>query len=182
MMRVEPGDLPGLLVFTPTPIADERGYFSRTFDADVARAAGLRPEAFVQDSQSRSRQGVVRGLHVRTGAGEAKLVRCAYGAVFDVVVDVRPGSPTFGKWVSIRLDDVDHRSIYIPAGYAHGFQALTDPADICYRIDQRHDPVYDLTIRFDDEQIAVAWPLPVTMVSAKDRAARPLRGVLDRLG
>jgi dTDP-4-dehydrorhamnose 3,5-epimerase len=182
MMRVEPGRLPGMLVFTPSPIADERGYFSRIFDAEIARGAGLRPEAFVQDSQSRSRRGVIRGLHVRTGPGEAKLVRCSYGAVFDVVVDVRPGSATFGTWVSLRLDDAEHRSVYIPAGYAHGFQALTDPADICYRIDQPHDPAYDLTIRWDDDELGVAWPLPVTKVSERDRAARPLREVLDRLG
>lgn len=180
-MRVEAGDLPGMLVFTPSPIADERGYFSRTFDAETARGAGLRPEAFVQDSQSRSRRGVIRGLHVRTGAGEAKLVRCSYGAVFDVVVDVRPGSATFGKWVSLRLDDVEHRSVYIPAGYAHGFQALTDPADVCYRIDQPHDPTYDLTIGWNDEDLGIAWPLPVTKVSDRDRAARPLREVLARL-
>jgi dTDP-4-dehydrorhamnose 3,5-epimerase len=182
MMRVEPGDLPGMLVFTPSPVADERGSFSRTFDAEVARGAGLRPEAFVQDSQSRSRRGVIRGLHVRTGPGEAKLVRCSYGAVFDVVVDVRPGSATFRKWASLRLDDVEHRSVYIPAGYAHGFQALTDPADICYRIDQPHDPAYDLTIRWDDTEIGVVWPLPVTIMSEQDRAARPLRELLDRLG
>jgi dTDP-4-dehydrorhamnose 3,5-epimerase len=181
-MRVESGGLPGMLIFTPNPIVDERGYFSRTFDATVARDAGLDPAAFVQDSQSRSRLGVIRGLHVRTGKGEAKVVRCSYGAAFDVVVDVRPGSATFGQWVSVRLDDVDHRSVYIPAGYAHGFQALTEPADICYRIDQPHDPTYDLTIRWDDEQLGVAWPLPVTMVSERDRAAQPLRELLHRLG
>jgi dTDP-4-dehydrorhamnose 3,5-epimerase len=181
-MRVESGGLPGMLIFTPNPIVDERGHFSRTFDATVARDAGLDPAAFVQDSQSRSRLGVIRGLHVRAGKGEAKVVRCSYGAVFDVVVDVRPGSDTFGRWVSVRLDDIDHRSVYIPAGCAHGFQALTEPADICYRIDQPHDPAYDLTIRWDDEQLAVAWPLPVTMVSERDRAGLPMRELLDRLG
>jgi dTDP-4-dehydrorhamnose 3,5-epimerase len=181
-MRVEAGRLPGMLVFTPSPVVDARGYFSRTFDAEVAREAGLRPETFTQDSQSRSHLGVVRGLHVRTGDGEAKLVRCSYGAVFDVVVDVRPGSATFGRWVSVRLDDVDHRSVYIPAGYAHGFQALTEPADICYRIDRPHDPAQDLTIRWDDDELGIGWPLPLSLLSERDRAAPLLREALDRLG
>ena len=181
-MRVEEGGLPGMLVFTPRPVADARGYFSRTFDADVARGAGLRPEAFTQDSQSRSHLGVIRGLHLRTGNGEAKLVRCSYGAVFDVVVDVRPGSATFGQWVSVRLDDTDHRSVYIPAGYAHGFQALTEPADVCYRIDRPHDPTEDLTIRWDDDEIGVDWPLPVSLTSERDRTAPQLREVLHRIG
>jgi dTDP-4-dehydrorhamnose 3,5-epimerase len=113
-MRVEPGGLPGMVVFTPSPIADERGYFSRIFDAEIARGARLRLEPFVQDSQSRSRRGVIRELHVRSGPGEAKPVRCSHGAVFDVVVDVRPGSARFGTWVLLRLDDAEHRSVYVP--------------------------------------------------------------------
>ncbi|MEP6696114.1 MAG: dTDP-4-dehydrorhamnose 3,5-epimerase [Pseudonocardiales bacterium] len=170
-----------MLVFTPQPVGDDRGFFTRTFDAAAARDAGLDATAFVQDSQSRSHLGVVRGLHLRTGAGEAKLVRCSYGAVFDVAVDLRVGSENFGKWVATRLDDVDNRSVYIPAGFAHGFQALTEPADVCYRIDQPHEPGYDLTVRWDDDQLAVRWPLPVTGMSERDRAARLLREVLDLL-
>lgn len=181
-MRVHGGDLPGILVFTPQPLRDDRGFFTRTFDTAVARDAGLDATSFVQDSQSRSHRGVVRGLHLRTGAGEAKLVRCSYGAVFDVVVDFRVGSESFGRWMSLRLDDVDNRSVYIPAGFGHGFQALTEPADIFYRIDRPHEAVHDVTVRWDDEQIAVNWPLPVTTMSERDRTAPPLREVLDRLG
>jgi dTDP-4-dehydrorhamnose 3,5-epimerase len=180
-MQVRDGGLPGMLVFTPQPAHDDRGFFTRTFDAAVARSAGLDPTAFVQDSQSRSHLGVVRGLHLRTGAGEAKLVRCSYGAVFDVVVDLRIGSQSFGKWVSMRLDDVDNRSVYIPAGCGHGFQATTEPADVCYRIDQPHQPGQDMTVRWDDEQLAVRWPLPVTAMSERDRTARPLRDLLGLL-
>ncbi|MGI8882337.1 MAG: dTDP-4-dehydrorhamnose 3,5-epimerase [Jatrophihabitans sp.] len=181
-MRVHDGDLPGILVFTPQPLRDDRGFFTRTFDTAVARDAGIDATSFVQDSQSRSHRGVVRGLHLRTGAGEAKLVRCSYGAVFDVLVDLRVKSDTFGQWMSLRLDDVHHRSVYVPAGFGHGFQALTEPADICYRIDRPHDPGHDVTVRWDDDEIAVTWPLPVTAMSARDRTARPLREVLGQLG
>lgn len=181
-MRADPGRIAGVVVFTPTPYADERGFFTRTFDHAVTRAAGVDPDSFRQDSQSRSHLGVVRGLHLRTGRGEGKLVRCASGAVFDVVVDLRPDSPTFLEVESFRLDDVDHRSVYVPAGCAHGWQALTEPADVCYRIDREHDPAEDLTIAWNDPAVAVPWPEPVTVLSDRDRTAPPLAEVRDRLG
>lgn len=174
--------IPGVVVFTPTPFRDERGFFSRTFDAAVARSAGIDPDAFVQDSQSRSHLGVVRGLHVRLGAGEAKLVRCSYGAVLDVVVDLRPSSPTFGTVETFALDADAHRSLFVPAGCGHGWQALTEPADVCYRIDREHDPTEDLTIAWDDPDLAVPWPRPVTVMSAKDRAAPSFADVRHLLG
>jgi dTDP-4-dehydrorhamnose 3,5-epimerase len=119
----------GALLFQPQPHADERGFFSRTFDAEIASQAGLDPAAFVQDSLSRSVRGVIRGMHIRGGDGEAKLVRCSYGAIFDVIVDLRPTSPTYRNLASFELRDTDQVSLYVPAGCAHGFQALTDPAD-----------------------------------------------------
>jgi dTDP-4-dehydrorhamnose 3,5-epimerase len=164
----------GALLFRPQPHTDERGFFSRTFDADVAREAGIDPDGFAQDSQSRSRHGVIRGMHVRSGAGEAKLVRCSYGAIFDVIVDLRRDSPTFRNWASFELHDTEQSSLYVPAGCAHGFQALTDPADVCYRIDRPHDPSEDLSIAFDDPDLAIPWPLPATLMSDRDRAAEPL--------
>ena len=167
--------IPGLIVLTPQPHRDRRGFFSRTFDSEVARQAGIDPAAFVQDSISRSAKGVIRGLHVRVGAGENKLVRCSAGAIFDVVVDLRPTSPTFSQWLSFDLDGNSQRSLYVPAGCAHGFQALTEPADISYRIDREHDPSEDLTIAHDDPELGVPWPLPVTMMSDSDKTARPLR-------
>jgi dTDP-4-dehydrorhamnose 3,5-epimerase len=166
--------IPGLVLFTPTPHVDERGFFSRTFDAEVAQRAGVDPSAFVQDSMSRSKRGVVRGLHVRVGAGEGKLVRCSAGEIFDVVVDLRPGSPTYRQWISFDLDGRRQRSIYVPPGCAHGFQALTDTADTSYRINRAHDPSGDVTIAFDDPTLAIPWPLSVTVMSPQDRAARPL--------
>jgi len=172
----------GALLFRPRPYADERGFFSRTFDADAARGAGLDPAAFVQDSISRSARGVVRGLHLRRGAGEAKLVRCSYGAVFDVIVDLRPGSPTYGSWESFALRDKEQASLYVPAGCAHGFQALTEPADVAYRIDRPHDPAEDVTIAFDDPELAIPWPLPPAAMSPRDLSAPSLAAVRAVLG
>jgi dTDP-4-dehydrorhamnose 3,5-epimerase len=172
----------GALLFQSTPHVDERGFFCRTFDAEVMRSAGIDPGAFVQDSLSRSAKGVVRGLHVRRGDGEAKLVRCSYGAIFDVVVDLRPASPTYRNWQSFELRDDEQVSLYVPAGCAHGFQALTDPADTSYRIDRIHDPADDISIAFDDPELAISWPLPVTVMSPRDRMAPPLATVTPVLG
>lgn len=164
----------GALLFRPQPHVDERGFFSRTFDADVTRAAGIDPAGFAQDSLSRSVRGVIRGLHIRRGEGESKLVRCSYGAIFDVVVDLRPDSPTYGNWESFELRDDEQITLYVPAGCAHGFQALTDPADVSYRIDRPHDPTEDVSIAFDDPELGIPWPLPVTTVSRRDKSAPSL--------
>jgi len=171
----------GALLFRPVPHADERGFFSRTFDAAVARAAGIDPGAFIQDSVSRSGRGVLRGLHLRRGRGEAKLVRCSYGEVFDVIVDLRPASPTYRNWESFRLRGDEQVSVYIPAGCAHGFQALTEPADVSYRIDREHDPSEDVTIAHDDLELGIPWPVPVTAMSERDRKAPALASVLAAL-
>jgi dTDP-4-dehydrorhamnose 3,5-epimerase len=172
-VRPVPG-IAGALLFTPIPHVDERGFFCRTFDVEVIRAVGIDPAAFTQDSLSRSQRGVVRGLHVRRGSGEAKLVRCSYGMIYDVVVDLRPASPTQGNWESFELRDDEQTSLYVPTGCAHGFQALTEPADVSYRIDRPHDPAEDVAIAFDDPQLAIPWPLPVAAMSRRDRLAPPL--------
>ena len=151
----------------------------RSSDLAQARELGL-PE-FVQDSQSRSRLGTIRGLHGRSGAGEAKLVRCARGAVHDVLVDARPDSPMFGRHEVFRLDDESFDQLFVPPGLLHGFQAITELADVCYRIDSPHDPAEDLAVRFDDADLDIHWPLPVTSVSGRDRAAGSWREVRDRL-
>jgi dTDP-4-dehydrorhamnose 3,5-epimerase len=183
LVKVTPVErVAGALLFQPTPHTDERGFFSRTFDAEVARAAGIDPDGFAQDSLSRSVRGVVRGMHVRSGAGESKLVRCSYGAVFDVIVDLRPGSATYLNWASFELRDTEQTSLYVPAGCAHGFQALTDPADVTYRIDRPHDPAEDISIAFDDPELAIGWPLPVTVMSKRDHAAESLASALKLLG
>ncbi|MFJ1976988.1 dTDP-4-dehydrorhamnose 3,5-epimerase [Streptomyces albogriseolus] len=171
----------GAFLFEPTPFTDERGFFCRTFDADAVRSVGLDPGAFVQDSLSRSVRGVVRGMHLRSGEGEAKLVRCSYGRIFDVVVDLRPGSPTYLGRATFELSGDTQATLYVPAGCAHGFQALTETADTSYRIDREHDPSEDVTIAFDDPGLAVPWPLPVTVTSERDRKAPGLAEVLRAL-
>lgn len=163
--------LAGAFLFEPTPHVDERGFFSRTFDREAARSVGIDPDGFAQDSISRSRRGVVRGMHLRSGAGESKFVRCSYGAIFDVVVDLRPTSPTYHNQEFFELSGDTQVTIYVPAGCAHGFQALTEPADVSYRIDRPHDPAEDVAIAYDDPDLAIPWPLPVTHLSSRDREA-----------
>ncbi|WP_216899619.1 dTDP-4-dehydrorhamnose 3,5-epimerase [Nocardia alni] len=173
-MRIEPTALADVLVLTPEPFRDERGLFTRTFDAqefDAFLGVSGAGAAFVQDSQSRSVRGVVRGMHGRSGRGEAKLVRCAHGAIHDVLVDIRPLSPTFGRVEAFHLDDNAFRQLYVPPGFLHGFQALTDTADVCYRIDRPHDPAQDIAVAYDDPELAIPWPAPVSAVSSRDRAA-----------
>ena len=181
MEVLEVPSIAGALVFRPTPHVDERGFFCRTFDQEIVRAAGLDPCGFAQDSISRSVKGVIRGMHLRTGRGEAKLVRCSSGAVFDVVVDLRPDSPTYRNQEYFELTGDNQETVYIPAGCAHGFQALTDPADVSYRIDRPHDPTEDLAIAFDDPELAIPWPLPASLMSARDTRAPSLATATRRL-
>ena len=173
-MLIEKTDLADVLVLVPQPFRDDRGLFTSTFDADIFDDYLGRPgcsASFVQDSQSRSRAGVIRGMHGRSGRGEAKLVRCANGAVHDVLVDIRPESPTFGSKQAFLLDDNDFRHLYVPPGFLHGFQALTATADVCYRIDRPHDPSEDLGVAYHDPDLAIDWPLPVSAVSSRDASA-----------
>ncbi|MBK1784131.1 dTDP-4-dehydrorhamnose 3,5-epimerase family protein [Prauserella cavernicola] len=170
----------GAYLFEPAPHRDARGFFSRTFDRDVVRSVGIDPDGFAQDSLSRSARGVVRGLHLRSGRGEAKLVRCSYGEVFDVVVDLRPDSPTFRNTEFFALSGESQVSVYVPAGCAHGFQALTEPADVAYRIDRPHDPAEDVAIAHDDPELAIPWPLPPALLSERDLRAPSLADALRR--
>jgi len=137
-------------------------------------SVGIDPDGFAQDSVSRSRKGVVRGMHLRGGAGESKLVRCSHGAIFDVVVDLRPDSPTFRNIKSFELSGETQVSLYIPAGCAHGFQSLTDPSDVSYRIDRPHNPAEDITISYKDAELDILWPISVTLVSERDERAPSL--------
>ncbi|QXF81954.1 dTDP-4-dehydrorhamnose 3,5-epimerase [Rhodococcus pyridinivorans] len=188
-MRIDITDLAGVLVLHPEPFRDDRGLFTRTFDATEFDAyLRSRPDSpavracdFVQDSQSRSVRGVVRGMHGRSGDGEAKLVRCAHGAIHDVLVDIRPGSPTFGRSQAFLLDDVEFAHLFVPPGFLHGFQALADVTDVCYRIDRPHDPREDLAVAHDDADLGIVWPLPVTTISARDAAAGSWKDLLAGL-
>jgi dTDP-4-dehydrorhamnose 3,5-epimerase len=174
IVRIEPARLAGVVTLNPHPHYDDRGLFTRTFDADIFdQWCGVPGAAasFVQDSQSRSVRGVIRGMHGRRGEGEAKLVRCAHGAVHDVLVDARPQSPTFGEHEVFLLDDATFKHLYVPPGMLHGFQALTDVADVCYRIDRPHDPADDLAVAHDDPDLGIDWPLRPTLLSPRDAAA-----------
>jgi dTDP-4-dehydrorhamnose 3,5-epimerase len=174
MKAIPVPEIEGVYLFEPTPHVDERGFFSRTFDREAVESAGIDPDGFAQDSLSRSRKGVVRGMHLRGGAGESKLVRCSHGAIFDVVVDLRPDSPTFRNIKTFELSGETQVSVYIPAGCAHGFQSLTDPSDVSYRIDRAHNPNEDITISYKDPELDISWPLSVTLVSDRDERAPSL--------
>jgi dTDP-4-dehydrorhamnose 3,5-epimerase len=173
-VHIEQTELAGVLTLVPQPFHDDRGLFTRTFDADIFDSYLGAPgtaATFIQDSQSRSAQGVIRGMHGRAGRGEAKLVRCANGAVHDILVDIRRDSPTFGHQQVFRLDDTEFRHLYVPPGFLHGFQALTPTADVCYRIDRPHAPAEDLAVAYNDPELAIDWPLPISIVSARDSGA-----------
>lgn len=174
-------EVAGLLLFRALPVNDDRGFFCRVMDQTWLEKAGIDPTAFAQDSVSRSRRGVVRGMHVRRGQGEAKLVRCSSGRVFDAVLDIRSTSPTFRSVFTVELSADRPTTMYVPAGCAHGFQALTDTADITYRIDRPHDPSEDLGIRPDDPALGITWPLPITLMSERDRNAPELDTALARM-
>jgi dTDP-4-dehydrorhamnose 3,5-epimerase len=183
MQRFEfvPTDVPDLLLITPKPMPDNRGWFMRSFSAEEFTAAGIDAAALVQENHSRSVRGVIRGLHVRSELREAKLVRVPRGRVFDVVVDLRPWSPTFLQWRGWILDDVEHRQVRIPPGCAHGFQALSDTADVCYKVDAPYDPDRDITIAWNDPDIGIRWPLAEVVISDRDKAAPRLAELRDQL-
>ncbi len=153
---------------------DQRGFFVRVADAALQRdVAGWQPGHWVQESHSRSTAGVLRGLHGRKALSEAKLVRCSQGAIHDVIVDVRPWSPTFGQCQSFLLDDITHTQLYIPAGFAHGFCVLSAVADVQYRMDAPYQPGLDYTIAYNDETLGIDWPISDPIVSERDAAGVP---------
>lgn len=178
---VIPTSLHGVLRVQPDPVIDERGFFVRTMSADVLIAAGVQPGSFVQENQSRSKLRTLRGLHGRCHLSETKLVRCSRGAVFEVVVDMRPWSPTFLQWESFMLDDVEHAQVLVPAGCVHGFQALTNEVDICYKHDARYAPELEIAIAHDDPELSIPWPLEDPILSARDLAAPRLSEVKSLL-
>jgi dTDP-4-dehydrorhamnose 3,5-epimerase len=180
-VHLRPWSLQDVLVLEPEPFHDARGFFVRTMSAAALRDAGLDYTRFVEESQSRSVRRVVRGLHGRAALSEGKLVRCARGEIFEVVLDLRPWSATFLRWDSMLLDDATHRQVWIPPGFVHGFQALSEYADVCYRMDAVHEPSLDVTVAFDDPELAIPWPLAHPIVSDRDRSAPSLAETRLRL-
>ena len=168
-MKITETDLPGVLIIEPQIFGDERGFFIETFQAERYRThAGISP-AFVQDNHSRSRRGVLRGLHLQKQHPQGKLVRAARGEIFDVAVDIEPGSPTFGRWVGVTLSDTNHRQIWIPPGYAHGFVVLSEIADCEYKCTDYYRPQSETGVIWNDPDLDIAWPIEEPTLSEKDR-------------
>jgi len=173
-MRIEETPLAGVRIVEPSVFGDPRGWFMETFNADVFRAAGL-PENFAQDNHSYSARGVVRGLHYQLEQPQGKLVRCVRGAILDVAVDIRRGSPTFGQSVSVELSEGNKRMLWIPPKFAHGFCALTENVEVIYKCTTLWHKASDTTLLWNDPELAIDWRVSEPIVSAKDQQGRTLR-------
>jgi dTDP-4-dehydrorhamnose 3,5-epimerase len=183
-MRTLSGRLEGLVIVEPSVHPDERGFFCETYRREWHDEAGIPgAQQFVQDNHSRSTRGVLRGMHFHVGDGVGKLVRCARGRILDVAVDLRKGSPTYGQWEGVELDDESMRELYVPVGFAHGFCVLSDVADVLYKQSAYYDPAVERGIAWNDPHIGIGWPLPVQelIVSDRDAAAPRLSEVADEL-
>jgi dTDP-4-dehydrorhamnose 3,5-epimerase len=180
VMKVTPTAIPEVLILEPRVARDARGFFFESWNArDFRGAVGLDVQ-FVQDNHSRSARGVLRGLHYQVQQAQGKLVRVLSGSMFDVAVDLRQSSPTFGRWVGIDLSDSNFRQCWIPAGFAHGFLVLSEYAEIAYKTTDYYAPEHERCLRWDDPTVAVAWPLSgEPVLSAKDRGGVPL-GLADK--
>lgn len=169
-MRVEVEGLSGPRLIRPRAFADERGFFLETYNAPRYAALGV-DCTFVQANHSRSVQGTLRGLHYQSTPGQAKLVSVIRGRIFDVAVDIRPGSKTFGSWTGVFLDDELHEQLFVPIGFAHGFCVMSEVADVVYQVSSVYDGAAECSIRFDDSEIGVAWPTDAPIVSERDQTA-----------
>jgi dTDP-4-dehydrorhamnose 3,5-epimerase len=170
----------GLVLVEPEVHGDERGFLVETFSESRWRELGVEA-SFVQDNHSRSRGGILRGLHFQVRPGQAKLVRCARGRIWDVAVDLRRDSPTYRRWEGWELDDVGHRQLYVPIGFAHGFYVLSEEADVAYKLSSYFDPETEAGIAWDDPDLAIEWPVSDPRLSARDRGAPPLAEVAGDL-
>jgi dTDP-4-dehydrorhamnose 3,5-epimerase len=179
-MKKLPTTLEGPLLLEPVAHGDERGFFLETFRTETLADLGITLE-WVQDNQSRSAHGVLRGMHFQVGRGQAKLVRCARGAIVDAIVDVRRDSPTFGQWEAYTLDDERHRQLYVPVGFAHGFCVTSESADVLYKCSTYYDPEAERAIAYDDPDVGIDWPAIDVTVSERDRAAPQLAEIADEL-
>lgn len=169
-MRCVPTDLSEVLLIEPDVHRDERGFFLETYHARKYQTAGI-SGVFVQDNHSRSVRGTLRGLHAQRQRPQGKLIRVLQGEVFDVAVDIRRGSPTFRRWVGVRLSAENFRQIYVPPGFAHGFCVISDTAEVAYKCTELYDSSDEFGVRWNDPAIGIAWPVSEPLLSDKDRAA-----------
>jgi dTDP-4-dehydrorhamnose 3,5-epimerase len=174
-------DLPGVLVLKPRVFRDARGFFAETYHAQKFADLGI-SVPFVQDNHSRSQRGTLRGLHYQVRRPQAKLCRVVHGEVFDVAVDIRHGSPTFGKWTGVVLSAEEMNQIFIPVGFAHGFAVLSESAEFLYKCSDFYDPSSEGGIAWNDPEIGIRWPLPEPLLSGKDSLNPPINQIgLERL-
>ena len=179
-MKVTPTEHPEVQLIEPEVFQDARGFFLESFQAEKFRAHGL-PDHFVQDNHSRSGRGVLRGLHYQLRNPQGKLVRVATGAVFDVAVDIRRGSPFFGRWAGALLSDENHHQLYVPPGFAHGFCVVSEQADFLYKCTALYSPDDEYGIAWDDRDIGIDWPVLDYVLSDKDRGFAGLQASTARL-
>jgi dTDP-4-dehydrorhamnose 3,5-epimerase len=179
MRRIDTS-LPGLVIIEPVVHGDERGFFVESFRASALAELDIHDD-WVQDNHSRSVRGVVRGMHFALPPGQAKLIRCPRGAILDVCVDIRRGSPTYGRWDAVELDDRDMRMLYIPVGFAHGYCVTSDVADVMYKCSGYYDAALEREISVHDPDVGIAWPVALPTLSQRDRDAPRLRDIADSL-
>lgn len=179
-MEFQQTSLPGVIIVVPRVFEDARGFFLESYHAARFAAAGIRAP-FVQDNHSRSLRGTLRGLHAQHRRPQGKLVRAVCGEIYDVAVDARKGSPTFGRWLGERLSEANRRQIYIPPGFIHGFCVLSESAEVEYKCTDYYDAGGELTVIWNDPDIGVAWPIADPELSAKDRAGKRLREQMNLL-
>ena len=175
-MHVTHTDLPEIMIFEPKMFGDTRGFFLEHYQAKRYQDFGV-AGPFVQDNLSRSSSGVIRGLHLQNPGAQGKLVSVMRGRVMDVAVDVRVGSPTFGKHVAVELSDENFRQLWVPRGFAHGFEVLSDTADFFYKCDAPYSPANEITIRWDDPDVGIKWRTSAPSLSERDAAAPLLKNV-----
>ncbi len=172
--------LEGTILLEPVVHGDDRGFFFESFRRDLWAEHGVDVD-FVQHNHSRSARGALRGLHFQTEPGQAKLIRCVRGRIFDVAVDLRRGSPTYGRWEGHVLDDESHRQLFVPLGFAHGFAVLSDVADVAYLCSSTYEPATEAGIAWDDPDVGVEWPLDDPLLSERDKTAPSLAEVAETL-
>ena len=180
-MHVEDLPLAGAKFIRPKVLRDSRGFFLESYSDQRYRAVGI-AEVWVQDNHSKSGRNTLRGLHYQSQPGQAKLVRVTTGSVFDVLVDIRPDSPTFGKWHGLYIDAEEHAQVYIPVGFAHGFCVLSETAEVQYKVSSPYDGAHECAVRWNDPELGVEWPVKEPLLSGRDQTSETFAELRKRLG